>query len=56
MNGWNDGPGGDDDFRDDQNDNIGNRAPRESQRPRSLGNETPRSERPADIDDNFGNR
>ena len=37
-------------------DDIGNRAPREPQRPRPTGNETPRVERPAEGDDNFGNR
>ena len=37
-------------------DDIGNRAPRESHRSRAAGNETPRIERPADGDDNFGNR
>jgi hypothetical protein len=37
-------------------DDIGNRAPRESHRTRAAGNEAPRTERPADADDNFGNR
>jgi hypothetical protein len=37
-------------------DDIGNRAPRESHRPRPAANDAPRTERPADVDDNFGNR
>jgi hypothetical protein len=39
-----------------KDDDVGNRATRESQRPRPTGNEGPRPERPADADDNFGNR
>jgi hypothetical protein len=37
-------------------DDLGNRMPREANRPRSSGNEAPRAERPPEVDDDFGNR